>query len=79
VTVRLVDAARVLARYMSREPDSRVPVTVRLSPDGLAKIDALAAEEERDRSAMVRLLLREALEARSRKAVEGWQKLAPRR
>jgi hypothetical protein len=49
-------------------PDNRVPVTVRLSPDGLAEVDKLAADEERDRSSMIRLLLREALAARQRKA-----------
>lgn len=47
--------------------DNRVPVTVRLSPEGLAEIDKLAEADERDRSAMIRLLLREALAARQRK------------
>jgi predicted transcriptional regulator len=44
--------------------DNRVPVTVRLSPDGLAEIDKLATAEERDRSSMIRILLREAVAAR---------------
>lgn len=40
-------------------PDPRVPITVRLSPAGLARIDALT--DGRDRSSVVRALLAEAL------------------
>lgn len=40
-------------------PDPRIPVTVRLSRAGLDRIDALA--DGRDRSAVVRALLAEAL------------------
>jgi hypothetical protein len=46
--------------------DNRVPVTVRLTPQGLAEIDRMADDEERDRSSMIRLLLREAVAARQK-------------
>jgi hypothetical protein len=45
--------------------DNRVPVTVRLTPTGLAEIDRMATDEERDRSSMIRLLLKEAVAART--------------
>jgi len=48
--------------------DNRVPVTVRLTPQGLAEIDRMADDEERDRSSMIRLLLREAVQARAARA-----------
>jgi hypothetical protein len=48
-------------------PDRRVQVAVRLSPGGLAAVDALAEEEDRTRSDMVRVLLVEAVTARKRK------------
>jgi hypothetical protein len=46
--------------------DNRVPVTVRLTVAGLAEIDRLASDEERDRSSMIRLLLKEAVAARQK-------------
>jgi predicted GIY-YIG superfamily endonuclease len=52
--------------YVRHAPTMR-PVTTLLGRQELAKIDELAAEEERDRSSMIRLLLREALAARERK------------
>lgn len=42
----------------------RRTVTVRLSWAGIAEIDRLAAAEGTDRSAMIRTLLREAIQAR---------------
>ena len=45
----------------------RVPVTVRLSMAGLTQIDHMAEAEERDRSAMIRILLREAIGARQKR------------
>jgi hypothetical protein len=45
----------------------RVPVTVRLSAAGVAEIDKLARSEERDRSAMIRILLKEAVAARQKR------------
>lgn len=44
-----------------------MPVTVRLSVTGVAEIDRLAEAEERDRSALIRILLREAIAARQAK------------
>jgi hypothetical protein len=44
--------------------DQRIPITVRLSKAGLAEIDKMAEADERDRSSMIRLLLKEAVEAR---------------
>lgn len=44
----------------------RIPVTVRLSIAGVAEIDRIAEEEERDRSSMVRILLKEALTMRQK-------------
>jgi predicted transcriptional regulator len=44
----------------------RIPVTVRLTPEGLAEIDRLADAEDRDRSGMIRVLLREATQARQK-------------
>jgi len=41
---------------------------VRLLPSGLEWIDAQAATEQRSRSAMVRILLGEAIDARRKKA-----------
>lgn len=41
--------------------DERIPVTVRLTVTGLAEIDRMAEAEERDRSSMIRLLLRRAV------------------
>lgn len=41
-----------------------MPITVRLAVTGIAEIDRLAEAEERDRSAMIRILLREAIAAR---------------
>jgi hypothetical protein len=46
--------------------DERIPITVRLSKPGLAEIDQMAEDEERDRSSMIRLLLKEAVEARKK-------------
>jgi metal-responsive CopG/Arc/MetJ family transcriptional regulator len=45
----------------------RVPVTVRLSAAGLAEIDRMAEAEERDRSSMIRILLREAVTTRQQR------------
>lgn len=45
----------------------RVPVTVRLSVAGLAEIDRMAEAEERDRSSMIRILLKEAVAARQKR------------
>lgn len=47
---------------------ARLTVAVRLSPAGIAEIDATAAAEDRTRSAMIRVLLREAIAARSQQA-----------
>lgn len=47
--------------------ETRKPVHVRLSAAGLTQLDALAEAEQRDRSAMIRVLLTEALAARARK------------
>lgn len=47
--------------------DERVPVTVRISAAGLVEIDRMAAAEERDRSAMIRILLREAVAGRQKR------------
>lgn len=44
--------------------ERRVLVNVRLSPDGLKAIDALAEAEDRTRSDMIRILLKEAVAAR---------------
>jgi hypothetical protein len=46
--------------------DERIPITVRLSKAGLTEIDQMAEDDERDRSAMIRLLLKEAVEARKK-------------
>lgn len=51
--------------YVSTQ--DRVPVTARLSVAGLAEIDRMAQDEERDRSAMIRILLREAVAARQKR------------
>lgn len=50
------------------ETTARVSLTIRLSPSGITQLDHLAADEDRTRSAMVRVLLKEALAARARKA-----------
>jgi len=46
------------------ETERSAYLTVRVTKAGLAEIDRMAADEERDRSSMVRLLLREAVAAR---------------
>lgn len=46
--------------------DERVPVTVRLAKLGLAEIDSMAEAEDRDRSSMIRVLLKEAIAARQK-------------
>ena len=48
-------------------PPRRTLTAIRLSPAGLAAIDALAAAEGLNRSAMMRALIGEALAARERK------------
>lgn len=47
--------------------EPRVQVVVRLSASGVAELDRIAEDEERTRSQVIRMLLREALEARSRR------------
>ena len=47
--------------------DERIPVTVRLTTGGLAQIDHMAEAEERDRSSMIRILLKEAVTARQKR------------
>lgn len=42
----------------------RLAVAVRLNRGGVAEIDAMAEAEERTRSQMIRILLREAVQAR---------------
>jgi len=49
-------------------PRRAAPVQVRLLPSGLEWIDAQAVREQRSRSAMVRILLGEAIDARRKKA-----------
>lgn len=49
--------------------DKRVPVTVRLTVAGLAEIDRMATAEERDRSSMIRLLLKEAVASRQQRGM----------
>ena len=44
-----------------------VSVTFRTTGAGVAEIDRLADEEERDRSAMIRILLKEAVAARAKR------------
>jgi metal-responsive CopG/Arc/MetJ family transcriptional regulator len=44
----------------------RMIVTTRLAEDGVDQIDALAEQEDRTRSDMIRILLKEAIEARSK-------------
>lgn len=44
-----------------------MPVTIRLAVAGVAEIDRLAEAEDRDRSSMIRILLREAIAARKAK------------
>lgn len=46
---------------------NRVPVTVRMAQAGVDEIDLMAQKEDRDRSSMIRILLREAVEARRKK------------
>lgn len=46
----------------------RVPVTVRMAQAGVREIDRMAADEDRDRSSMIRILVKEAVEARRKKA-----------
>lgn len=46
---------------------ARIIVNTRLSEDGVAQIDALAEREDRTRSDMIRILLKEALIARQRR------------
>lgn len=50
--------------------EARVIVNARLSKGALALIDELAATEDRKRSDMIRLLLKEAVEARIK---AGWR------
>ena len=45
----------------------RILISVRLAKTGVAEIDRLAEAEERDRSSMIRILLREAIAARKAK------------
>lgn len=60
-----------MARLSDVSKDSkRLPrekVAIRLTPSGLDQVDALAYAEERTRSDMIRILLREALLARLEK------------
>lgn len=46
--------------------EARVQVVVRLSAVGVEQLDQIAEREERTRSQVIRMLLREALEARSK-------------
>lgn len=48
-------------------PEARTQIAIRLSEAGLEQIDKIAAAEERTRSQVIRILLREALEARARR------------
>lgn len=48
------------------EPKGSVSVSVRLPEELLTEIDSLATEERRTRGNMVRLLLEDALKARSK-------------
>jgi metal-responsive CopG/Arc/MetJ family transcriptional regulator len=50
------------------EAQERIAISVRLSAAGLAEIERMAAEEERDRSSMIRILLREAVTARQKRS-----------
>lgn len=52
-------------------PNARIQVAMRLHPDSVAKLDAMAEAEDRTRSDMARILLKEAFEARERKAKLG--------
>lgn len=49
--------------------EQRTPVTVRLDNPDLAQVDRLARDEQRDRSQMIRVLIRQALATR-RKAMQ---------
>jgi metal-responsive CopG/Arc/MetJ family transcriptional regulator len=49
------------------KPKPRETLHIRLRPDAITEIDALAKEEERTRSDMARILLREGLEARQKR------------
>lgn len=54
--------------HMVQRPSGRVHIGVRLSTAGLAAVEKLAADEtEGNTSAMIRKLLREALDARARR------------
>lgn len=44
-------------------PERRKLITVRLSPAALAEVDRLAAEDDRTRSDMLRVLLKQGLAA----------------
>lgn len=53
---------------MSSSPARRdASVTFKTTIAGLAEIDRIANEEERDRSAMIRILLKEAVTARAKR------------
>lgn len=52
-------------------PNVRVQVALRLHPESLAKLDKMAEAEDRTRSDMLRVLLKEAFEARERKTKLG--------
>jgi hypothetical protein len=58
---------------LSEEPrkPAREKVAVRLSPAGIAEIDAIAEAENRSRSDMIRVLLIEAIELRRRRKAGG--------
>ncbi len=50
-------------------PDEKIPVCVRMKRSGIKVIEQMAEEEERDRSAMIRILLKEAVAARQRRTL----------
>jgi hypothetical protein len=53
-------------RYV-RHVSSYRPVTIRVSVGERTEIDQMAEDEERDRSSMIRILLKEAVEARKKR------------
>lgn len=59
-------------------PSRRVYVGVRLSPGGVANVDSLAAAAGVNRSAMIRTLLGEAIQARSAREVRAVPKSGAR-
>lgn len=55
------------ARGQEAESDARETVSTRLSAAGVQAVDELAAAEDRTRSAMLRILIKEAVTARRRR------------